>query len=316
MHFVDRYEYWGPPEGPAQLSAIVDAAASAATGDIWWGLTYFDLPRALPLRIERDRGWALDRAWQRAMRFPANQQTLGDWRYGVAAGWRPATAFNAMAVESGQRVVLATYALPAGSAAHLGTLIGGGDIELVTAARLAASFPFVTPFARAKRTKVTHHVADGGYWDNEGVVSMLEWLEAARTLDARDVIVIRIPPPAAGSPEPKDQSWVWQASAPVVGFESMRTNAQKARNDRDLESYQQARKARQAALKDTERKTFATVDFSSGGGESLSWHLSRAERCAIERRWRDYAGSDQFRALESLLGARNTISEMPEHCPR
>ena len=315
MHFVDRYDYWGFAEGRAQLSSIVDAAASPATADIWWGLTYFDFPRVLPLRFERDRGWALERAWQRAFRRPNEQRTLSEWRHGVAAGWRPATAFNAMAVETGQRVVLATYTLPAGSAAHLGTLIAGHDIDLVTAARLSASFPIVTPFARAAGDSVTHHLADGGYWDNHGLLSMLEWLEAANSaLDTRHVIVIRIPPPAAAPPEPRDQSWVWQASASVLGLESMRVNAQKARNDRDLETYRRERDARRATLKDAPSKTFAAVEFSSGGSESLSWHLSRAERCTIERQWRNFAGSPQLTALESLLGSQQAMPEMPEQC--
>ena len=317
MHFVNGYTSDGLLQDREPLKAFVDAAASAATGDIWWGLTYFDFPRILPLRLQRDRGWALEQAWQRTLDTERGQRTIGQWQNGVAEGWRPATAFNAMAVETGQRVVLATYALPpATSARSLATLTNDRDIDIVTAARLSASFPFVTPFARSAGEGSSHlHLADGGYWDNHGVLSMLEWLDAAQsTLDDRHVIVIKIPPPVAVDQKAKDQPWAWQLSAPLLGLETMRTNAQKARNERDLEGYHRERAARQEKALAAERKRLVAVDFPSGGEESLSWHLSRRERCKIEAQWREYGSRSELKYLEPILGPRQPMPPMPDDC--
>jgi hypothetical protein len=292
MHFLNQYSHLGSPE--SSNPTLVDRAGAPATGDVWWGFTYFDVPRMLtPLRIARDRGWALEQAWLRAMDVAAGvpPPTMTDWQRGVGGGWRPAIAFNAMAVESGERVVLATYSLPESAPAKtLGQITNNHDMAVVTAARLAAAFPYVTPFARSDGEHAAKlHIADGGFWDNHAVVSALEWLHAAASeLDGRDVILIKIPPPGGGVATGRNQSWVWQFPAPLMALESVRTNAQRARNDLDLQSYARDFHARQMAKPAAERKTFLAVEFSSGGDESLSWHVSGDERCRIERRWDAY----------------------------
>jgi hypothetical protein len=148
----------------------------------------------------------------------------------------------------------------------------------------------VKPFARSDGEHAAKlHIADGGFWDNHAVVSALEWLHAAASeLDGRDVILIKIPPPGGGVATGRNQSWVWQFPAPLMALESVRTNAQRARNDLDLQSYARDFHARQMAKPAAERKTFLAVEFSSGGDESLSWHVSGDERCRIERRWDAY----------------------------
>lgn len=324
MHFLTQYEEGGPPVSDAPW--VVDSAASAATGDVWWGFAYFDVLRmVLPLRIKHDRGWALEQAWHRAMRLTPNDRPprMSEWQAGVSGGWRPAMAFNAMAVESGERVVLATYTLPpAAPAKSLGDITGNHDVAVVTAARLAASFPYVTPFARSDGDEAsTLHIADGGYWDNHAVVTALEWLdEAGMALDRRDVILVRIAPPSGDLTGGADRSWVWQVPAPILALGTMRTNAQKARNDLDVQSFARRFAERQLANHPNDPKQFVSVEFASGGEESLSWHVSARERCRIQRRWEAYLTHPETRKelekIAAVLGPpRGGLADVPAVCP-
>jgi hypothetical protein len=120
----------------------------------------------------------------------------------------PAFTFNTTAVETGDRVLLSNYSafsdrvgreqiLPAAS--FLGVygreaLIhppvqdrgGFADISLITAARLSASFTYVSPPARLPfemsqgKAQNSFHFVDGGYYDNDGTNSVIEFLRSAK----------------------------------------------------------------------------------------------------------------------------------------
>ncbi|MEE8278453.1 MAG: hypothetical protein V3R89_07005 [Thermoanaerobaculia bacterium] len=62
------------------------------------------------------------------------------------------------------------------------------DIDVITAARVSATFPYITPMARAEwddhQTESPYalepfRTADGGYYDNPGELTALEWLQSA-----------------------------------------------------------------------------------------------------------------------------------------
>lgn len=323
MHFVNRFTQAGPPRGIAEtgdLQPVVEAAKASSTGDIWWGLTYPDLSRVLlPFSLKRflpgwlDRGWALEQSWHRALglgpRTPA--PTLQMWQGDVASGWRPAVAFNAMMVETGDRVVLSTYALPAGTGTKgLAEVTGNHDLSVITAARLSASFPYVTPFARPSNDASSDvgHLTDGGYWDNHAVVSVLEWLNAAKPVaTARSVLVVQIPPSPFPRAQGNNRAWVWQVSAPLVALEAVRTNAQAARNKSEIDH-----------LKDTWPGGITWVEMPYGKEDvSLGWHLSRRERCSIESVWREKygGGGAAIEKIAAVLGRPAQIAAaMPTEC--
>jgi hypothetical protein len=108
--------------------------------------------------------------------------------------------------ESGQRLPLAATEMPEGS---LGSLTydqlfaAHKDIPVVTAARLSASFPYVSPAARAAHIEGPEsHIVDDGYYDNFCVSSLVEWLDAKLHSDQNmdKVLIIKIrgaPSPAA-----------------------------------------------------------------------------------------------------------------------
>jgi Dyp-type peroxidase family len=296
MHFVMQFKESGPPDG--NLQSVVEAAMAPSTSNIWWGIAYPDLTRTLlPFPVKGllpgtlDRGWAMEQAWRRAMGLGSDDKpTMGQWQTDVAKGWRPAVALNAMVVESGTRVVLATYGLPEGNAAGgVASITDRQDLSVTTAARLSASFPYITPFARPRNSGTDEnrmiHLTDGGYWDNHAVVTILEWLRAAEPVlnGRRHVLVVQIPPPRIENGRGHDRAWAWQMKAPLEALASMRTSAQETRNRSEIQQYKQRR-----------REDLTWVEFPYKGPDTmLSWHLSRRERCAIEKAWQDEYGEDR-----------------------
>ena len=149
----------------------MEAAERPSLDDIAWALVYPDLSRILLpyLKTEKDklidRGWALEEGWRSRGPITAN---LSEWRQGVQEGWRPAVIFNATLVESGEPLLLATTnilqknQIEGPQRKTFAQLFPNNDIPVVTAVRLAATFPFVTPAARAIADGPQYHVVDGG----------------------------------------------------------------------------------------------------------------------------------------------------------
>ncbi len=125
----------------------------------------------------------------------------------------PAFTLNSTVVETGDRFLLSNYSVFAGTgregtyeilpaASFLGvygreTILplpsprpvpdrgGFADISLLTAARLSATFTYVSPAARLPFEDAqgsfqnAYHFVDGGYYDNDGTNSAIEFLKAA-----------------------------------------------------------------------------------------------------------------------------------------
>ncbi len=321
MHFVRQFQ-GRPFDGQTSAAGeggedtlqndVVEAAKAGATGDVWWGITYPDLTRTLwPIGAfvpsTLDRGRSLELAWCHAMKLDPTcvTPTMGDWQADVIRGWRPAVAFNAMVVETGQRAVLATYGFPPGfppesTTRDVAWLTGRKDLPVITAVRLAASFPYITAVARPDNNAQMVHLIDGGFWDNHAVVTVLEWLAAA-DLKGRKVLVVRIPPPYEGNPPLRDRAWPWQTIAPLQAGLSMRTNAQRNRNDFEIELFQGAHKL------DIVWAEFPYQHTGESTDTLLSWHLSRKERCGIETVWAEKYGR--------AAGASASPGESPKGAP-
>jgi hypothetical protein len=141
------------------------------------------------------------------------QMTLVQAAKALQGGTMPAFTFNTTVAETGDRFLLSNYAIPAnassvqmpGSTLRQGTGFlpaesflqaytmdgccgesSGGkdiyaDVSLATAARLSATFPVVSSGTRipAQFAHVASHYLDGGYFDNDGTASAIEFLYAA-----------------------------------------------------------------------------------------------------------------------------------------
>jgi hypothetical protein len=208
------------------------------------------------------------------MHTPTLQQLLGaklsDWFGDVREGRRPANIFNATLTETGDRLLFSTTYMPVGTPAtpparwdfhelylnkqKAQTL----DVAVVTAARMSATFPYVTPAARPDDggPNTPHlHVVDGGYFDNYGMDTLLEWLDQGLSELQPDpakrdrftklrVMIVEIheaPDPHRLVPPQVRQkrSWFFQTYAPLVTMFSVRTAGQRSHNQVDLELIKQ-----------------------------------------------------------------------------
>jgi hypothetical protein len=304
-YYVDAFDGGRPPPEPA-LREIPARAARTSLDAMAWGLVYPDLLRyvAPPLVPQRyDRGWALEQRFASALaRDPA--PTLASWREGVAAGWRPASIWNATLVESGERLLLSTFDPNAGLAADgwrartLADLCPGGDLDATTAARLSATFPYVTPIARPRceaGEAARYHVADGAYYDNFGVMSAVEFLRTAAPAFApagvgRILLVqIRASDTTRRAAPREESGFRFAALGPLETMLAAQGESQIARNDLEI-----------ALLRASLPAPLDTVVFELRAPRALSWHLPERDRAAIER---DLAAPHNRAALEAVVRA-------------
>jgi hypothetical protein len=315
MYFVGAFSGpTGPPD--TALDSIVDFSMRSSLNDVAWGFAYPDFWRTFTPVVwssATDRAWALEQAWKR--HWPSRDDTLRKWRDDAATGRRPAVAFNATVVETGQRLALGTFDSPP----SMQTLTfedhyGERDIAVVTAARLSATFTYVTPVARARPDEHTKwHIADGGYQDNYGVATLVDWLgaalidrqtavepvdEAGRACgDRLRLAIVRI---GAHEAERKaaNRSWAFQIGAPLQVLLAIRTAGPRARNDMELELLAQAGLGLRLGV----------VCFDYANEDSpLSWHLSDAQRRHIQMAWHDVKNQKKMKALDDFLHARSTL---------
>jgi hypothetical protein len=297
------------PAAPRPPQNFVERAGLSSLPAIAWGLAYPDLWRFLSIYHAHepylDRGWAMQQTW--AARLSANHR-LATWGAATLRGRVPAVIFNATVAETGERFVLSSLRLnpllgecpkprdPAcadGVAAR--TLAGyfpAGDIDVSTAVRLSATFPFVSPIARPwleGRGSKRYHVADGGYYDNFGVLSAVEWIRRIMEMDPKArgrmiphrILLVEI---RAGDyradtvAAPRERAgWVYATLGPILTLMEVRTSAQVSRNNLDV------RMLRELATE--HHFSFESAVFPLLGSAPLSWHLSQSDRDGIRAAW-------------------------------
>ena len=124
--------------------------------DLVWNLAPFVRPLHRPWLV-KDRGSALEDAWKRSPTL--SKATLDKWRADLIASpqrERPAVLFNATVAETGQRMLLSTTTLETkqDDAGRREFVLDFPDVDLpvTTAARLSATFPYVSPATRVDRS--------------------------------------------------------------------------------------------------------------------------------------------------------------------
>jgi hypothetical protein len=307
MYFAERYTPTGFLRD--RLDAVVAKAEASALDDVAWGATYPDALANLapPIRwVMGDRGQALERAWTRSL---AVARPISQWRTEVWSDARPANIFNATMVDTGERLLIGTSRLGwtenERGLRNFEDVYNTRDLKVVTAARLAASFTYVSPATRIADAERPYHVVDGGYYDDYGMVTLTEWLnEALAGTGGRDafrrVMVIQIRSDPGGHTDEPDR-WhgpFYQAWAPVETLFNVRTTGQASHNDEEFERLQQLWAERGVEIDN--------VVFRFCGEHSpLSWHLTGLEKAAIERDWGSHVvDGRELRAIEAFLRGR------------
>lgn len=306
-YFLNQYDPTRGFRPGADLAGVREAAASSSLHAVGWGLLYWDLRRPyLPWLVGRfnDRGFALERAWRRVEGLDAR---LSTWRAGVREGRRPAVVFNATAADIGNRFLFSnTKVEEKDGQSDFHQSYPGKDVLVSTAVRLSATFPYVSPVARAFDGRLSPdepHLADGGYYDAYGVSSLVDWLNTA-LLDTKSsqeitsVLIVEVR--GDKRPEPKDEenpdparrrdkdrktgsdsrSWSYQLHAPIGAMLEVRTAGQIAHNETELCLLERRWELEGRRLR-IDRVLFEFPEANP----PLSWHLTRHEREKIRDQW-------------------------------
>lgn len=287
------------------------SAAKSSLDEVAWGLAWPDFLRALLPWLFGwmiDRGTALQRAWSRNCSLhpegeePRLLEPLSEWRDLVSEGRLPAVVLNSTVVENGFRLLMGTSELErclsqnARMDASEVNRIGERpmDVSVVTAARLSATFTWVTPAARAAagRGERRPHLVDGGYYDNYGMATLVEWLDQALTgaggkVDKVLVLQIHTSPSDSAAVQNgnvqtgsagADRGWFFQILAPALTLLNVRTSGQIAHNDIELNLLQQKWASCGVQI--------VTVPFTfPGTNPPLSWHLTEEQKRVIQEAW-------------------------------
>ncbi|MHC5738593.1 patatin-like phospholipase family protein [Nostoc sp.] len=319
MYYLDRFNKDGFLEESEQEKYDKTNSFYAATRDsldaVGWGLVYLDLWRFIgfPFLVSPkfDRGTAVETDWQGEMKEPKNIKTFGTWRKQIFDGEIPIPIFNATLVENGWRFLITPVTFskaPEKKYTDFNTLYEAYDMNVVTAARLSATFPYVSPICRSSVNipNQNYHVADGGYFDNSGFVTAAEWLDeqlnewskTENSLNVKRVLILQINPfPKSASTEnvQGNGGWFMATIGPLLAMFKVRDPVLASRNAKEAD----------LLAKKWENKVdiqyfpiffpseseippeFAVSEFYKDGRyrPPLSWKLTDREKQAIQDGW-------------------------------
>ncbi|MEX0819019.1 MAG: hypothetical protein WD070_05490 [Pirellulaceae bacterium] len=354
---TEMARYFDPtiPTDPAltadAITAIREAARSSALEATAWGLAYPDTLRTVfPFAVDKtvDRGWAIEQVWQQRMNARGHDRgnlTLVDLGGAIRQHQLPIPVFNATLMESGRRLQLSPVLGPPrkSSDRENDTHVPDGAVELFkevpnarplisTAARLSATFPYITPAARAAGAGGSqfgaYHVVDGAYVDNEGAVTSVDWINRllshynGRRKDQRPfdrVLLLRIQAfptdlgHASGDVAASASGWRSALIGPLDAMMTVRSASQTERGDLEvglLTGMTRARtevKAREAELK----KAFAVADATSDPSAMGETEQAREQELSAAdiARQQSMSRDDSARSLEITRTVEEQLNE-------
>lgn len=253
--------------------------------------------RRLADRVPIDPGGATEA--QHTHRLAIKDLRLLDWADKIRARKMPAVVFNSTLVETGQRLLFSPVAtqvpLPSTIPDDMFILKASEPVEffpcyaatangfranprLVTAVRLSATFSYVSPICRPFAPPISAaaqqhigsrlfwHVADGGYSDNEGILSATKWIEkilAQRRNHERTgklpfdrILIVRINgfPDRTLDSGSDHEGLVNAFFGPVLALGSVRVASQAERGDYEVQLLEEATRLRRARKLDEARQ--------------------------------------------------------------
>ncbi len=304
MYYIDAFHLASPTDDGRpdadDMASIVDRSADSSLSAVAWGLVFLDFNRPIFGRWlgAHDRGWALERQWDR--RLDHTGTTIGSWADGVRAGWRPVPVFGATEQETGARLALTPVAMPDGGTGG----VHGRDLRVVTAARLSAAFPYISPEPRPEgddAASAGYHLADGGYYDNSGIAVALDmveqWLASTPHPAVTKIALVEIR--AAGladrAPGVRADSLSNELTGPLETLYNVRSTSQRERSE---DAINLARKGWNSAYQ-VRMEHFL---FRLTNDQPLSWHLSHDDVALIEDHWPDGTHPAASAAMAATLG--------------
>lgn len=178
-----------------QECPALELAARSSLEEIAYGITNDDLyGMLLPILPRRDRGQRLEDGLANRIDGKIRDLTMGDWGDRAVEGTVPIVVFNSTDAVTGRRILFDSIPTPRRPSSvgltsrplnyrELMMVTSDGkaaDVRPATAARTSATFPYVSPFTKpddASPSGEAVALCDGGYVDNEGIVSAVNWIE-------------------------------------------------------------------------------------------------------------------------------------------
>ena len=368
MFYLDRFRNGFLDDDPKDKNSVFKNATEDWLASVGWGLAYPDLLRiiGLPwvldlLHHEKakylDRGYALEKDWQEHL---SPNITLDHWYKEIKDGDIPIPVFNATLVENGRRFLISPMKFiegnmtdylgensekrPDSTALDLKTLFNCGtpkeirqcNLDVTTAARLSASFPYVSPLPRnyieiknedkienkenekdnkfqieyedSKKKKIVeiveqnYHIADGGYFDNSGTFTLIEWLnnflkwnskgKNINILNIKKVMIVNIdafPQQQLKDNERGKLGFINVASGPFDALDGVRDATQIARNIRSLELLEDKWITKGVKIENFSI-AFPLGKLNQKGefekyNQPLSWRLTKQQKQNLEDAW-------------------------------
>lgn len=225
-------------------------------------LALHDVPALfLPARIP-DRGFALEQAWKE--NAPSMKRTFDELRTVERTGRVPSLIYSPASLDDGRRMLVSNLQLdymtrhtvdgtaPTRSAVQFFEIFPKAPLTVATAARMSASFPWVSSAAELP-TEQLRRLGDAGYFDNFGGFVTSAWLLQNRkwlSENTSGVLVIQVRDSSFGASnrniasvplnEKKEPKCPYLSRgfseflAPVTGVIAARNGITHYRNDFDL----------------------------------------------------------------------------------
>ncbi len=333
MYYLDRFNLQKHAPDEEEFEAIFRSATQDSLDAIGWGLAYPDLWRliGLPFLAPKlcDRGKAVETDWQGELKNPQSITSIATWRNQVLEGEIPVPVFNATVVDDGRRFLISPMTFGRANDdkfVDFNTLYGEYDMSVVTAARLSATFPYISPVCRpyvspVRRSNINlkgknYHIADGGYFDNSGVFTVVEWLDKWLASDPKPnpnikkVILLQInafPKASSQFQDTGKRGWFMAFIGPLLTLFKVRDSTQTARNMEEVEilqqrwkdsveikhfpiffpSFEEMCKMEEDLPDQLKRPSERPYFFNKGKYEPpLSWKLTDGEKKAIKDAWK------------------------------
>ena len=358
------------PRTPERLDEIRNSTAADSLRATAWGFVYPDFMRIAlsPIfefwsRAENwDRAAATEAAWRAHTDQDHATATLGLWRAAVRRGHRPVSLINTTTVESGETFIMTPVDLDPDADGLSGVPsffneYPSHDVQALTAARMSATFPWVSPVARPRlvldggdrvvgadgveRPSRAFYLADGGYFDNFGVATLIRWLTAIMPgyldLEPRSaagdqpkrLLVLLIRDSTRVSPARRaftqERGFRYEVTGPVETILNARNSTQDVRNANELELFEELWALAAVAADANVEVSRVNFDLANSASReiSLSWSLTEHERqlmqdamCTMVEDAR-VGGADSnnpFAVVGDYLGADVTAAPPPKRC--
>ena len=307
------------------LRTVNELAQFSSLDAVAWGLAFPDLVHMvnpLPVSLGQvlpwmppDRGNALEGSWNHRLKTAwedapdRRAPTLNELSALTATGAVPIVVWSATDVVTGKRVVAAPVedaVLDTSDHAvdlyrllreHRRNCVSAPlDLDVSTAARLAATFPYVTPIVGPgyvgdsnKPEPLAPHLAalrltDGGYFDNEGLVTAARWIK--RILESHEghnpstrpfdeILLVRIEPspPPINSQVPPARTWrdaIMTSAGPLLALANVRSSSQVDRGNLEADLFEYLTRTRRMPIYDNVRhRVAAKLDWPADKVESF-----------------------------------------------